>query len=142
LTNRFLGATAARLRLQEGGDVPDLVSDRGPVDPTERTADVQPALVLQYLHAATADGGVYMFIDPRPGNRRHMRQIDSAGKAAHLQQPLEATLKYQPERQTVPNLNIDDAIPHPIQLIKKAFKFLLQRQVAATTIGLPQRLGI
>ena len=74
------GTTAARLRFQEGRNVPELVSDRRSVDSPERAADVQPSFVLQHLHAAPADGGVDVLIDPRPWDRRHLRQIDRAGK--------------------------------------------------------------
>ena len=66
---RLSGATAARLRFQKGRNVPELISDRGPVDSPERTADVQPPFLLQHFHAAPADGGVDVLIDPRPWNR-------------------------------------------------------------------------
>jgi hypothetical protein len=78
------GATAARLRFQKGRDIPDLVSDRRSVDSSERATDIQAPFVLQHLHAATADGGVYVLIDPRPWDRRHLRQIDRPRKAAHI----------------------------------------------------------
>src|SRR6266567_468397 len=84
LITGLLSTTAAGLGFQEGGNVPELISDRSPVDPPEWAADVQSSFVLQHLHAAPADGGVYVLIDPRPGDRRHLRQIDNPGKAAHL----------------------------------------------------------
>src|ERR1017187_10418053 len=63
------GATAAtRLRLQKSSYVPELVSDRRSVNAPERAADIQPSLPLQHLHAAAANGCVYVLIDPRPGN--------------------------------------------------------------------------
>ena len=77
------GATAAGLRFQKGGNVPELISDRGPVDPPERAADVQSSFVLQDFHAAPANGGVYVFIDPRPRDRGNLRQIDNPGSATH-----------------------------------------------------------
>src|SRR6266700_7280111 len=62
LITGLLGATAAGLRFQEGGNVPELISDRCPVDPPEWAADVQSSFVLQDFHAASANGGVYVFI--------------------------------------------------------------------------------
>src|SRR5450759_5542408 len=84
LITRLCGATAARLRLQKGRDIPDLVSDRRSVDSPERAADVQSSFVLQHLHAATADGGVHVLVDPRPWDRWHLLQIDRLGNAAHI----------------------------------------------------------
>ena len=104
------GATAAGLRFQEGRNVPDLVSDRGSVDSPERAADVQSSFVLQHFHAAPADGGVDVLIDPRPRDRRHLRQIDRPGTLLISQQLLIVTLQHQSERQAMPNLDIDDAI--------------------------------
>jgi hypothetical protein len=46
LITGLLGATATGLRFQEGGNVPELVSDRGSVDPPERAADVQSSFAL------------------------------------------------------------------------------------------------
>src|SRR6476620_1649886 len=66
LTAGFRGVTAARLRFQEVRNIPEFVSDRGSVDPPERATDAQASFVLQHFHAAPADGGVYMLIDPRP----------------------------------------------------------------------------
>jgi hypothetical protein len=64
------GATAAaRLRFQEDRNIPELVANRRSVDAPERAADVQSPFGLQHSHAAAADGGVYVFIDPRPWNR-------------------------------------------------------------------------
>src|SRR5450759_1853833 len=83
LITRLCGATAARLRLQKGRDIPDLVPDRRSVDSPERAADVQSSFVLEHFHAAPADGGVYVLIHPRPWDRRHLRQIDT-GNAAHI----------------------------------------------------------
>ena len=40
------------------------------VDSPERAADVQPSFVLQHFHAAPADGGVYVLVDPRPWDRQ------------------------------------------------------------------------
>jgi hypothetical protein len=40
----------------------------------------------------------------------------------------------------MPNLDIDEALAQLTQLIEKALKFLLQREVSATMIGLPLRL--
>jgi hypothetical protein len=84
LTTGFGGATAAGLRFQEGRNVPELVSDGRSVDSPERAAHVQSSFVLQHLHAAPADGGVYVLVDPRPWDRRHLRQIDRPGNAAHI----------------------------------------------------------
>ena len=85
LISRSYGATtAARLRFQKSRNIPELVSDRRSVDSPERAADVQPPFPLQYLHAAAADGGVYVFVDPRPRDRRNLRQIDGPGNAAHI----------------------------------------------------------
>src|SRR5260370_32039159 len=87
LTAGFRGATAARLRFQEVRNIPELVSDRGAVDPPERAAHVQSPFVLQDFHAAPADGGIDMFIDPRPWDWRHLRQIDKPTNAAHTVTP-------------------------------------------------------
>jgi hypothetical protein len=84
LIARLCGATAARLRFQESRNIPDLVSDRRSVDTPELAAYVQSSFVLQDFHAAPADGGVDVFIDPRPWDRRHLRQIDGAGNDAHI----------------------------------------------------------
>src|ERR1039458_3861741 len=62
---------------------PNLYRTVVPFDPPERAADVQPPFVLQDFHAARADGGVDVFIDPCPWDGRHLRQIDGAGNAAH-----------------------------------------------------------
>jgi hypothetical protein len=72
------------LRFQKGGNITELVSDRRSVDPPERAAYVQSSFVLQDFHAAPADGGVDVLIDPRPWDRRHLRQIDKPGNAAHI----------------------------------------------------------
>src|SRR5258708_37995513 len=66
LTTGLGGATATRLRFEESRNIPDLVSNCRSVDSPEGAADVQLALPLEHFHAAPADGGVYMFIDPRP----------------------------------------------------------------------------
>ena len=50
-----------------------------PLIRTERAANVQPAFVLQHFHAAPANRGVHMFIDPGPWHGRHLRPIDGAG---------------------------------------------------------------
>src|SRR5438046_971231 len=71
LLTRLCGATAARLRFEKGHDIPELVSDRGSVDSPERAADVQSSFILQHLHAAPADSGVDVLINPRPRHRRH-----------------------------------------------------------------------
>jgi predicted carbohydrate-binding protein with CBM5 and CBM33 domain len=71
------------LGLQERCDVPELVSDRRSIDTPERTADVQSPLVLQDLHAASADGSVNALIDPRPRHRWHLRQINNLWSIAH-----------------------------------------------------------
>src|ERR1017187_10130410 len=84
LTTGFGGATAAGLRFQEGRNVPELVSDGRSVDSPERAAHVQSSFVLQHLHAELADGGVYVLVDPRPWDRRHLRQIARPGNAAHI----------------------------------------------------------
>jgi hypothetical protein len=84
LNTGFGGATAARLRIHEGRNIPDLVSDGRSVDSPERATDVQSSFVLQHFHAAPADGGVNVLIDPRPWDRRHLRQIDNTGGAAHI----------------------------------------------------------
>ena len=94
LITRLRGATAAGLRFQEGRDVPELVSDRGSVDSPERAADVQSPFVLQHFHAAPADGGVDVLIDPRPWDRRHLRQIDKPGTCSYQSNSL-AALQHQ-----------------------------------------------
>src|SRR5260370_29865507 len=81
------GAAATRLRFQKGSNIPDLVSNRRAVDAPERAAHVQSPFVLQHLHAAPADGGVYALVDPRPWDRGHLRQIDRPGNAAHILTP-------------------------------------------------------
>jgi hypothetical protein len=81
---RLLRATAARLRFQERGDIAELVSDRGPVDPPEGATDIQASFVLQYFHAAAADSGVDVLIDPRPWDRWHLREIDNLPNATHI----------------------------------------------------------
>jgi hypothetical protein len=75
---------AARLRFQESRNISDLVSDGRSVDSPERAADVQSSFVLEHFHAAPADGGVHVLIDPRPRDRRHLRQVDRPGNAAHI----------------------------------------------------------
>src|ERR1039458_8710605 len=80
-------STAARLRFQKRRDVADSVSDAGSVDALERAANVQPPFVLQRFHAAPADGGVHVLIDPRPRDRRHLGQIDMAADGAHTGRP-------------------------------------------------------
>ena len=74
-------ATAARLRFQKSVDIRELVSDRRAVDSAKRAADVQSPFPLQYLHAATANGGIHVLIDPGPWDRRHIREID---EPAHI----------------------------------------------------------
>ena len=76
-------ATATRLRFQKLCNVAKPVSDTRSVDALERAADVQPPFVLQRLHAAPADGGVRALIDPSPGDRGHLRQIDKVANGAH-----------------------------------------------------------
>src|SRR5882757_10648315 len=79
----FGGATATRLRFQECRNIPELVSDGCSVDSPEWATDIQSSFVLQHFHAAPADGGVYVLIDPSPWDRWHLRQIDRPGNAAH-----------------------------------------------------------
>jgi hypothetical protein len=81
-----LGGTtaAARLRFQKGRYVADFVSNRRAVDAPEWAPDIQPAFLLQYLHAAPADGGVHVFIDPCPWDGRNLGQIDEPVNAAHI----------------------------------------------------------
>src|SRR5277367_2904843 len=83
LITRFPGS-AAGLGIHERHDVAEPVADRGPVDATERAADVHASFVLQHLHAATANGGVNVLIYPRPWNRRHLRQVDRLRSVAHF----------------------------------------------------------
>src|SRR5580704_16382387 len=84
LVARLCATSTTRLRFQKGGNVREFVSNRCSVNSPERAADVQPPFVLQHLHTAPADGGVYMFIDPRPWDRGHLRQIHDPGSAAHI----------------------------------------------------------
>ena len=64
------------------------------------------------------------------------------GRLLISQKRLKPTLQHQSEWEAMPNLDIDDAVPQPTQLIEKAYKFLFQRQVGVTIIGLPLRFGI
>ena len=82
-TSGFGGASAARLRFQKSCNVAEPIPDRGPVDPPEWAADVPSSFLLQDFHAAPTDGGVYVFINPRPRDRGHLRQIDNAVYAVH-----------------------------------------------------------
>src|ERR1039458_1494785 len=90
------GATAARLRFQKCRNIADSISDARSVDALERAADVQPPFVLQRFHAAPADGGVHVLIDPRPRDRRHLRQIHKLGNAAHRHLALLPHLRVEP----------------------------------------------
>jgi hypothetical protein len=81
---RLCGATAAWLRFQESRNVPELIPNRRSVDSPERAANVHLALAPHNFDAAPADSRVDVFIDPRPWDRRHLRQIDRPGSAAHF----------------------------------------------------------
>jgi hypothetical protein len=89
------GTTSAGLRFQEGRNIPEFVSDRGSIDPPERTAHVQSPFVLQDLHAASADGGINVLIDPCPRDRGYLRQINKPGNAAHYRDAPTAKSKVQ-----------------------------------------------
>ena len=79
LITGLLGATAARLRFQKGRNIPDPVANRRSVDSPERATDIQSPLPLQHLHAAPADGGVDVLIDPREWDRRRgLRAVGAA----------------------------------------------------------------
>ena len=72
-----------------------------------------------------ADRGVSVFVNPGPRHRRHLRQIDSSGNAAHSARTssrtarlLMATLYDEPEGQTVADLNRDNAISQSDNLTK------------------------
>jgi hypothetical protein len=79
------GATAAaRLRFEEGRNVPEFVTNRRAIDSPERAANVHLALALHNFDAAPADSRVYVFIDPRPWDCGHLRQIDRPDSAAHI----------------------------------------------------------
>jgi hypothetical protein len=75
-STRLLSTATAGLGLQKGSDLPEPVSDGGSVDAPERTAPVQSSFALQHFDATATDRGVNVFIDPGPGDRRHLRQID------------------------------------------------------------------
>jgi hypothetical protein len=87
------GATAAaRLRFEKGRNVPEFVTNRRAIDSPERAANVHLALALHNFDAAPADSRVYVFIDPRPWDRRHLRQVDRLGGAAHIVAALPVSL--------------------------------------------------
>src|SRR5260370_22878819 len=58
------------------------------------------------------------------------------------QQLLIAALHDQSGRQTVADLNIDDAVTQPRQSIEKIFKLLLESQIGVRALALPLRLGV
>jgi hypothetical protein len=62
---------------------PSLYRNGRSVDSPEWVANVQPPFILQDLNTAATSGGIYVLIHPRPRNRRHLRQIDKVGNAAH-----------------------------------------------------------
>ena len=72
------------LRFKESRDVAHLVSDRCAIDSAKWAADIQPSLPLQHFHAAAPDGGINVFVNPRPRNGWDLGQIDESCSAAHI----------------------------------------------------------
>jgi hypothetical protein len=74
---RWLRTAAPGLRFEKRHNVAEFVSNAGAADSPERAARVQATFALKRLHAAAADGGVDVFVDPGQGHSGDLGQIDA-----------------------------------------------------------------